>query len=322
MKILITGTTGFIGRTLFSHLSQQDHEVYGTVRRNPGKNEILCDITQPDFATNLPQGDFDVIIHTVGCVDQTIPRKEMFRINAGGTQNMLDWGKVHGCKHFIQISSTSVYGYTCMGEYRSEKTPRCRVAGIPYMTSKAKAEALIEKSSLPYTTLRLPGVLGEEDSYLSPAIVPRLLSGDFTFCGSDDKLVSTLFVDNFLLILDRILEHGPLNESFNCTDHTTTWRTLIKEYARILNVEAGDSRVSFVGNIKRQLDDKHFALITSFSRFGAHYPNDKLRARLGSLPLKYSWEDGVATAVKGYLKANNIEIGSTESPELKKTVNA
>jgi len=320
MKILITGTTGFIGRTLFSHLQNQGHDVFGTVRRNPGPNEILCDITQPDFVNNLPNNNFDVIIHTVGCVDQTIAKKEMFRINAGGTQNMLNWGKAHACSHFIQISSTSVYGLTCMGEYRSEKTPRCKVAGIPYMTSKAKAEQLIEKSGLPFTTLRLPGVLGEEDSYLSPAIIPRLLNGTFSFSGKNDKLISTLFIDNFLLIIDKVLVHGPLNDNFNCTDNTTTWRTLINEYCRILDVNPGNNSISFYGSIKKQLEDKHLALTTSFSKFGAHYPNDKLRARLGSLPVKHSWEEGVATAVKGYL-AKNLEMPVALMPEmqLKKT---
>lgn len=183
MKILITGTTGFIGRSLFLHLQKQGHDVYGTVRQQARQNEFQSNVTEADFADNLPNTTFDVIIHTVGSVDQTLPRKRMNHINVGGTRNIANWAKAHGCKHFIQISSTSVYGVICMGEYRTEKTPRVRFAGIPYMTSKAQAERVVEKADLPYTNLRLPGVLGAEDSYLSPSIVPRLLAGNFYFCG-------------------------------------------------------------------------------------------------------------------------------------------
>ncbi len=319
MKILITGTTGFIGRTLFEHLKSQGHEVYGTVRKEPREGEIRCNVTEDDFAEHLPNTTFDAIIHTVGSVDQTLPKKTMFHINAGGTQNIASWAKAHGCKHFIQISSTSAYGVICMGEYRTESTPRCRNIGIPYMTSKAKAERIVEKAAIPYTILRLPGVLGAEDSYLSPSIVPRLLSGNFFFCGKKDRLVSTLYIKNFNLIIDRLLEAGPLNDAYNCTDFTTTWRTLIKEYSNVLNVDPGNRRKNFWLSLPAMFADKLFALTITFSKSGAHYPNDKLQARLGKIPQVHAWEDGVKEAVEGFINDNQEELAKYDNIRQLKT---
>ncbi len=311
MKILITGTSGFIGRTLLAHLEAQGHEVLGTVRsREPNANEIKCDVTAENFADHMPNENFDVIIHTIGSVDTTMGRKAMFHINAEGTNKMLKWGKVHGCKHFIQISSVSIQGFLSQGQYKREDGYRCRYIGIPYMLSKAKAERYIEASGMNYTILRLPGVIGEEDTYLSPAIVPRLLSGTLDFASKDDKLVSVLYVKNLNLIMDRLIEHGPLNDAYNCTDHTVTWRTLVNEYAKNLNVDPGDRYKNFWMAMPAMFADKHYGLTITFSCNGCHYPNDKLTAALGQLPIKYAWQDGVREGVSRFMAKHKDEFTS------------
>lgn len=123
-----------------------------------------------------------------------------------------------------------------------------------------------------------------------------------------DRLISTLYIENFLLIIDRLLETGPLNDAYNCTDYTTTWHTLINKYAEILDVDPGAKRKNFWLSLPAMFADKLFALTITFSKSGAHYPNDKLQARIGKVPQTHAWEDGVKDAVAGFIKDHSEEL--------------
>ncbi len=304
MKMMITGTDGFMGEVLKEYFKEKGFDVFGTVFiRDAEKNEVRFDIRNPEDFKKLPKETFDVIIHTVGVVDQTASKALMFEVNAEGTKRMLSWAKENGCKHFIQLSSVSVYGLKTNGQNRTEaKTKRYEgMLAIPYMRSKAKAEKYIEQSGVDYTILRLPAVLGKNDTYVSPAIIPRLKNGNFYFCGNGDKLFSTLFVKNLPPIMEKVIETGPLNDVFNCADHHMTWREYVGEYAKILNVDPGNKKAPIVSVLPR-IKDKKWALIMTFSRFGGHYPSKKLKQRLDAYPVDYSWQQGVQEAIEGFAK--------------------
>ncbi|MFX0138281.1 MAG: NAD-dependent epimerase/dehydratase family protein [Candidatus Hodarchaeota archaeon] len=303
-EILITGTDGFIGSYLKSYFLENQYRVYGTVYnlREPDEYEVKIDFRKKEEFQKLPNKKFEVIIHTVGTVDQTIPKKLMMSVNARGTKFICNWAANHKCKHIIFTSSVSAYGYKLLGEDRSEERTR-RTLGIfslPYMKSKAKAERYIEKSGLNYTILRLPPVLGKGDTYLSPAIIPKLLQGTFVFCGKKDRKFSTLNLKNLGPLLTRIIQEDPYCEVFNCTDFEITWNELIKEYAKQLDIDLIKQYKPLLSCLKRW-SDKHYLLILSFARFGCHYSNDKLINRYNFTPI-YSWKDGIKEAVDGYFQ--------------------
>ncbi|MFW9771093.1 MAG: NAD-dependent epimerase/dehydratase family protein, partial [Candidatus Thorarchaeota archaeon] len=168
-----------------------------------------------------------------------------------------------------------------------------------YMKSKAKAERYVERSGLNYTILRLPPVLGKADTYLSPSIIPNLLDGTFYYCGNQDHKYSTLYIKNLGPILKKIIENPPSCDIFNCTDFQITWRELIKEYANILNINILEQNKPLL-SIIRNFHDKQYLLMILFSRFGCHYPNEKLKNKYNINPI-YSWKEGVKEAVDNYL---------------------
>ena len=304
MNIMITGTDGFVGDILMKYFEEKGHSVFGTVFvRDAKENEVRFDIRDEKEFKKLPKGKFDVVIHTVGVVSQAAPKKLMFQVNAEGTKRMLAWAKENGGGHFIQISSVSVYGLKTNGQNRSEaKTKRYDgMFAIPYMRSKAKAERYIEESGLGYTILRLPAILGKNDTVVSPAIVPRLQNGSFYFCGKADKLFSTLYVKNLPPIIEKVIEAGPLNDAFNCVDYHVPWREFVGEYAKVLNVEPGNKTASILSVLPR-LNDKLWALIMTYSRFGGHYPYEKLKNRLGDYPIAYPLEEGIREAIQPFTR--------------------
>ncbi|MCU0847752.1 MAG: NAD(P)-dependent oxidoreductase [Spirochaetes bacterium] len=303
MKILITGTDGFIGSNLKSGLQRIGHDVHGTVFiRKAGKNEYLIDVRRPETFKDLPDIKYDALIHTAGIVDQTMPRRLMMDVNAGGTKNLLEWASAK-CGHFIQMSSICVYGLKTLGMDRTEKSTK-RYEGIfaiPYMRSKSLAERHIEASGIPYSGLRLPPVLGRSDTYLSPAIIRFLREGSFAFCGSGEKLLSVILVKNLTGIVGRVLEKGPLNDSLNCADHHVPWREFVGEYARNLGLDMPFKKRRLASLLIHPLD-KQYQLMITFSSFGAHFPSDRLMGITGYTP-ENPWQDGVMEAIEGSLSA-------------------
>jgi len=106
MRVLLTGSDGFISATLSRDLRQAGHQVIGTCYfRAPGGNEVYLDLTDPKSLDNLPPSPFDAIVHTAGIVDQRAPRKLMIAVNAEGTKQLAFWAKANGAPHFIYLSS-------------------------------------------------------------------------------------------------------------------------------------------------------------------------------------------------------------------------
>jgi nucleoside-diphosphate-sugar epimerase len=301
MRVLASGCDGFIGAVVTRDLRQAGHDVVGTCyQRDPGADEIFLDLTNPNTFDNLPSTRFDAVVHTAGIVDQRIRRGRMIAVNTGGTKSLLSWARGNGVAHFIYLSSISVYGFKTLGRNRCEAATR-RSRGIPvvpYMASKVRAERAVESSGLGYTLLRLPAVLGRGDSYLSPTVISALRSGTFFTCGKGQNKVSVMVVANLGPLIHRILVAGPANRAFNCCSAHVPWRTLVAEYAERLGVAVPARKRSVLGIIAH-LGDKHYLLLSTFSRFGAHFPHDLLQR---SIPHQYAvgWQAGVAEAVAGY----------------------
>jgi nucleoside-diphosphate-sugar epimerase len=301
MRVLVTGCDGFIGAVVSRDLRQAGHEVVGTCyQRPPGPNEAYLDLTDPKTFENLPLTCFEAVVHAAGIVDQRIRRKRMVAVNTGGTKHLIRWSKTNGVSHFIYLSSISVYGWRTLGQNRSEgRTRRSRgIPVVPYMSSKVRAECAIESSGLAYTLLRLPAVMGRGDSYLSPTVISALQKRTFFTCGNGLRKVSLMSAANLGAVIHRILIAGSTNRAFNCCDAHVSWRTLVAEYARRLGVDVPGRKRSVLSMITH-LGNKRYLLLLTFSRFGAHFPDDLLHR---SIPHhhKYGWRAGVAEAVAGY----------------------
>ncbi|MFX0148571.1 MAG: NAD-dependent epimerase/dehydratase family protein [Candidatus Hodarchaeota archaeon] len=301
--ILITGTDGFIGSYLKKFFLENGYKVFGTVfLRQPNDNEIKIDFCKKQEFEKLPKRDFKFIIHTIGIVDQTVAKKLIKDVNATGTKLICNWALNRNCNHFIFISSVSAYGYRLLGENRTERETKRNwgIFGIPYMKSKAKAERYVEQSGLNYTILRLPPVIGKGDTFLSPAIIPKLLNGTFFFCSKKDRKYSTLYIKNLGPILKKIIESPPSCDIFNCTDFQITWKRLVEEYVKHLGINLTEQYKPLL-SVFRNYNDKDYLLMIFFSRFGCQYPNDKLKIKYNFNPI-FSWKDGVKEAVDNYLQ--------------------
>lgn len=309
MRILITGSDGFIGRSLKEYLDQCGYQVTGTVFfKKPGRNEVYLDLRGDIQNTRLAGESFDAVVHTAGIVDQNAPRSLIYGINALGTQKMLELARRIRCRHFIQLSSVSVYGLRVMGEYRTEdRTPRYMGRWtIPYGRSKAHAEAFVENGDVPYTILRMPAVLGRGDSFVGQAIIPALREGSFFLCGRSDRRFSMLNVRNLGPIVRAVIEKGPLMGAFNCADHHLSWRVFTREFARLLGVDY-NPRTRSILSIPFRYGDKNYLFLLTSSRFGLHYPSERLMRLIDGVEF-LPWPEAVKDSIEGFNEREALRI--------------
>lgn len=159
MKVLLTGSNGFLGKYLINYFSKFNLTTLGF----SNKNDIQVDIRRPISITN----NFDLVIHAAGLAHKS-PKNikeenEFYNVNFYGTLNLLKSLEYHLPKQFVYISSVSVYGLT-KGNLIDENVPL--LAEDSYGKSKLLAENAIydwcKKFNVTCTILRLPLLIGVE----------------------------------------------------------------------------------------------------------------------------------------------------------------
>ena len=123
MKLFITGTTGFLGRSLKEHFESK-HEIVEYVRG--ASLTYILNINQPD-----------VIIH---CAGEIYNADKMFNTNIGMVEEILEWVKRNKSTRMIQIGSSSEYGPV---DYPSSELDRINPQNV-YEATKGAATLLCQ----------------------------------------------------------------------------------------------------------------------------------------------------------------------------------
>lgn len=129
MRVLITGTTGWLGGELAKTLSesQQQYEVYGLSRRPTnidGVTSIQADITNKQDMEELSrriEPPFDVVVHLAGAAGWC-SLEQGIDINVGGTRNLVEACQKAGTTKFVIASSVAVTG-SCTPNYPPRQLP-------------------------------------------------------------------------------------------------------------------------------------------------------------------------------------------------------
>ncbi|TGB01961.1 SDR family oxidoreductase [Halobacillus salinus] len=131
MKILLTGSTGFVGKQLTLRLLEEGHQVFALVR-NEKKAEMLKgavaandqnrlnilhgNITQEHGGLSAKtieslKGSIDCVYHIAAYLSFDDEEKEqLYEINVGGTKNLLELAKELQVKKFFHVSTAYTLG--------------------------------------------------------------------------------------------------------------------------------------------------------------------------------------------------------------------
>ncbi|NWC95268.1 MULTISPECIES: NAD-dependent epimerase/dehydratase family protein [unclassified Pseudomonas] len=146
MKILVTGATGFVGRSLCAHLVAQGHDVTAFVRNGAhGLADVKVAtgaLDDEDFVTRTLT-EIDCVVHLAGRAHQLDDNSdnplEAFRIvNRDATLVLAACARQAGVKRFVFISSIGVNGSSTTVEPFCEDSAATPLAD--YAISKHEAE--------------------------------------------------------------------------------------------------------------------------------------------------------------------------------------
>lgn len=240
MKILITGSTGFVGTHLTKRLLDEGHTVYALVR-NPSKmllthaNLILIkgDLNAQSlkWVEDLPD-DLNQCVHTAGIVHSFI-HDEFTQVNVEGTRSLVDSLKKRYMDHFkfILISSLAAAGPVNLGEKKTDDTPDFPVS--VYGQSKKEAENVLRLHA-PETwicsIIRPPMIIGPGD--VAVLDIFKMVKGRFIILpGRDSKIKEYSFVCVHDLV-ETIVRLVNTNQSmilYSAHDHIVRFHELIDE---------------------------------------------------------------------------------------------
>ncbi len=149
-KILVTGSTGFIGKRLTYNLLDQGHEVYALSRikgigeaisSNPNFHILYGDLREPSSMEAWPK-DIDAayyLVHSMGDVVQNL-----VSVEEGITQNFITAIEQTQCKQIIYLGGII--------EDEAKLSPHLR--------SRLAVEQILQKSKIPSTILRSSIIIG------------------------------------------------------------------------------------------------------------------------------------------------------------------
>ena len=224
MKILITGVTGFVGRSLAKSLASQEKFTVVGLSRSDTDLPIEClnvgDLTPTTNYSNLLQG-VDVVIHLAARVHQMLetsknPLSEFRYVNCATTLNLAKQSCSAGVKRFIFLSSIKV-----CGEFTYPNKPFRPNYSIdlnsdlikkdPYAVSKLECErglqAISENSKMGIVIIRPPLIYGKgTKGNFSSLLNLTKINLPIPLGGIENKR-SFVFVKNLVSLIIHAAEH-------------------------------------------------------------------------------------------------------------------
>jgi dihydroflavonol-4-reductase len=149
-KILITGSTGFLGSYVTRLLFQHGYKNIRCLKRSSSRTQLLEDfnlnfidgnILDVPFLTRAMNG-IDTVIHTAATVSYDPKKSHLLRkINIEGTANVINAALEAGVKQLIHVSSIAALGRSKSNHMIDEKTPwQNSKYNTPYAISKYHGE--------------------------------------------------------------------------------------------------------------------------------------------------------------------------------------
>ena len=196
--ILVTGATGFIGRSLVRELSQAGYPLRALIRPSRRTPRLPRGVPVEVAVVSLADTrglraavhDVDVIFHLASAESQG-RRASLLATDIEGTRNLVEAAADAGVGRFIYLSHLGA----------------ARASAYPVFKAKGIAEETIRHSPIPYTILRSSIVYGPEDHFTTGlARLLRMAPALFFIPGGGRTVLQPFWVEDLVACLLWSLE--------------------------------------------------------------------------------------------------------------------
>jgi len=200
MKVLVTGSSGFVGKYVTAELKNRKHYVKEFDMEH-GKN-----IFNEQLLAEEMQGT-DCVIHLAAVLNEGNP--DLWNINVEGTTRVIEAAVKGRVKKFIYLSSTGVYGFTeCNVSEETEINPQ-----TPYEKSKAEAEKIVlsHQEEISVCVLRSAMVFGP-NAYWKGMF--KLLGREMPLPCKGKNSFQVIYIKELAKALMAVMEKGEDGETY------------------------------------------------------------------------------------------------------------
>nr|WP_294841048.1 SDR family oxidoreductase [uncultured Methylotenera sp.] len=252
MKILVTGSNGFVGKPLCKILIKQNWIVRIAVRsksKNKQEVELVCinDINgDTDWSTGLK--DIEVVIHLAARVhvmqEKSIdPLSEFRKVNVDGTLNLARQAVKAGVKRFVFVSSIKVNGELTQSDkpFTASDIPSPQDAyGISKYEAEQELLKLADETGMEVVIIRPPLVYGEGVKANFASMMHAVKRGIPLPLGAIHNKRSFVYIGNLVSLIVRCIDHhAAANQVFLVSDGEDLSTTeLLRACATALGVKA------------------------------------------------------------------------------------
>jgi len=264
MKVLVTGATGFIGRSIVDSLLKMSVSVITMVRRySDDLPHVVEQLVVDDLGTLISLGrpsdlsqdemkqvlkNVDVVIHTAARVhmmddDVADPLAKFRWVNTTGTIGLARLAAEAEVKRFIFLSSIKVNGeITSLG--KPFKSDDCYVPDDPYGLSKLEAEQglleIAKQTKMDVVIIRPPLVYGPGVQANFNLLMKLVDNGVPMPLGAINNQRSFVALDNLVSFIIHCIDHPKAaNEIFLISDGEDVSTTeLLRKLAKVFGQKA------------------------------------------------------------------------------------
>jgi nucleoside-diphosphate-sugar epimerase len=165
MKILVSGSEGFVGKVLVANLLASGHEIDGIDRAKVANHSYSLHRIDLRNEVLLDPASYDVVIHCAAAKgDWDITDREFFDDNVVATENLLNYVRKCEVKKIIHFSTVAIYSRDVKDGSESTKIEPDSVYGRTKLDSEILIRKYAEEAGIPTVVLR-PSVIYGRNNY-------------------------------------------------------------------------------------------------------------------------------------------------------------
>ncbi len=215
--VVVTGAGGWLGRNLVRSLVEDRRQVRCLVQHeaeaaplevlSPVVEPVIGDVRDAAAVASLFEGMAGAtVFHAAAVIHPDGRTKQLFDVNVGGTDVVLDAARRSGAGRFVHVSSNSPFGANPTPDHRfTEESPTNPY--LAYGASKLEAERLVgrahDRGDLETVILRPPWFYGPNQPERQTTWLRTVRRGRFPLVGDGTNRRSMVYTGNLVHGLRR-----------------------------------------------------------------------------------------------------------------------